>query len=409
MINEESRELLKIRENETRDEYKIRICENREAYGLQWTDVASVLNEFLGQDCNESTYRKWWKNFKEGFDYAIVYNASDDTYLHELEEKTNNLALERKKLQTDKLEYNRWTREQARVELFYEQMLDCMKKNKMVTPPKRIDNIVTSKDMILGLADLHYGKQVNIRNLSGDIINSYSVEIAEERLWKIFDKVKTILNKEEMNHINIFNLSDSIDGILHLSQIRTLQIGIIDSVIRLADFLTVWLNELSKYAVIDYYSTWGNHNEIRPLGSGRGDFPQENTERIITWYLKSTLAKNENIIVHDDKEHLYVDIFGTRILGVHGQYEKNLESSLKEYLISYGDDVDLLVSGHYHSSHEKTIGQNKKGNIEYIQMPSIMGIDDYAIRLKKASKASTKAIIFEDGIGKTITYDIRLN
>jgi predicted phosphodiesterase len=213
-----------------------------------------------------------------------------------------------------------------------------------------------------------------------------------------------------LKHFNIYNLSDSIAGILRMSQLQSLQLGIVDATIGFADFLAAWLNKLSEYITIDYYAVNGNHNEIRPLGSKKGDFPHENTERIISWYLSNILKNNPNIIVHEN--HLpinYTNILGVDILAVHGQDEKNLENSIKDYSNMYGENIDILLTGHLHNNFEKTINIGKNGNIEIIQSPSIIGIDDYSTSLKKSSRAGSKFFIIEEGIGRTWTKNIHLN
>ena len=346
----------------------------------------------------------------ELIEMEVISNLEGEELLKEIEEKTRAMYKERVKLQTEKLEYNKWNREEARYDLFEEKVLDRIKDFVLLPKPNHtIPRTIGSKGMILTLADIHYGKEIEIYDLFGNILNKYNEKIFEERMWTLFRELKEIVIEEKMKHINIFNLSDSIDGILRMSQLQSLRMGIVDSVIGFSEFMSQWLNELSNYVRLDYYSSLGNHNEIRPLGSKNGDFPHENTERLITHYIKTALRNNSNVIIHDAKNYNYVDIANHKIMATHGQNEKDLEKSIKDYTLTYGARVDMLLTGHYHSSHEKVIGATSESNIEFIQSPSLCGTDEYALKLNKNSKAGAKVLVLEENKKRKITYDIVLN
>ena len=51
---------------------------------------------------------------------------------------------------------------------------------------------------------------------------------------------------------------------------------------------------------------------------------------------------------------------------------------------------------------------NGNRDIEYIQCPSIIGIDDYSLKLK-TSNAGAKVMVIEEGKGRTITHNIKLS
>lgn len=60
--------------------------------------------------------------------------------------------------------------------------------------------------------------------------------------------------------------------------------GIVESCMRLAEYLAQWVARLSQHASVNVYNVDGNHGEIRPLGSKRGEFEGENMEKILSWY-----------------------------------------------------------------------------------------------------------------------------
>ena len=375
---------------------------------LKWDEIGAMFG-ISGEDARQiiKRYRKQHGLLPKHQD---VVDKNTMQKLQEIELKRLELEKEKKKLQTEKSEINKWLREQARIELFYEKLEKAINERYDLEIPQYIKPDKQAKrDVVVTIADCHYGKEVNIVGLKGEILNIYNVEIFEYRMWNLLGEIIKIINKENLNHINVVNLSDSIDGILRMSQLQSLQLGVVESVMGFSNFMVNWLNELSKYVRVDYYNVLGNHNEIRPLGSQRGDFPHENTERIISWHLKTALSNNPNIDIHIGESYVqYFDTVGVNILAVHGHNEKDLEKSLKDYIVLYNQKIDILLAGHLHNNYEKTIAIGDNGEVEVIQSPSIIGLDDFSIRLKRSSSAGSKLFILEKNKGRTITYKISL-
>jgi predicted phosphodiesterase/ribosomal protein L29 len=400
---------IKRKDGESLKDFKIRICENKQALNISWQEVADIINKESGENWSESTYRKWWSAFDQGRQYAIEQMSSDDI-LEDIKNKTLELQKERIKLQTEKLEYNKMIREQSRSELFEEKVLKAVENRKPIQVPTIIIKQNNSKrDFLFPIADMHYGVEFEVKGLRGEILNKYSPEIFEKRMWDLLQEFVSINDAEKINHVNLVNLSDSIDGILRMSQLQSLRLGVVDSVIQFSDFMETWLNELSKYCVVDYYSVQGNHNEIRHLSAKRGDFPHENTERLITKILEKSLSNNKNITIHNNENICLFEVLGINILAVHGQNERNLEQSIKDYTILYNQKIDMLLSGHLHTDHNKTIGMTANGNIEFIQCPSICGSDEFSMSIKKTAKPGAKIIQLEQDRKRKITYDIILS
>lgn len=379
-------------------------------YMIKYPDIIKLVFDV---DLSHDESRKRFYGIKmvlNLIDESEVSNLSGEEILEKIEEKREKLERERIRVQTEKVEWRRFKREDVRSAMFEQKVLDRIEKFVEIVPPKySIDDSRRDKELVLNLADIHYGKEVNITDFLGKELNLYNIEAFEARMWKLLEETLEVARKEDVDHIQIINLSDSIDGILRMSQLQSLRVGIIDAVIGFSEFMAVWLNELSKYVRIDYRAVQGNHNEIRPLGSSSGDFPHENTERLITWYLKKALDSNPNVVIHECLNHQYLDILGVKILATHGQNDKKLENSIKDYMMTYGNKVDLLLTGHLHTTHTKTIGTNGSLNVEYVQCPSICGIDEYSVKLKKSAKAGALLFTIEKDRGKRTTYDIKLN
>lgn len=404
--------ILKRREGESEFDHKVRLCVaklNKEI-DLDWIELVDLLKLNVSSDhLRKLSYA--YKEMIENKQDVRLEQTEDDEFLDKLTLKKLELQKERVKLQAEKNEINKWIREQGRSELFYEKYLDVLAKRTLPKAPEYIKPIENSDfDWTLNFADIHYGKELKIYGLEDEILAEYNSKIFENRMWDLLNQTISEIERENINHLNVFNLGDSIDGILRMSQLQSLQLGINDSLIGFADFIYLWLHELSKHVRIDYYSCWGNHDEIRPLGSSKGEFANENVDRVITWHLQKMFeaTKNNNITIHRNKPMHYVEIAGTNVLATHGQDERNLENSIKDYKNVYGKNVHILLTGHLHNTNTKTVGMDGLQNIEFYQHPSICGIDEYSVKLKKTAPAGATMMKIVRGLGRVKTFDLKL-
>lgn len=397
------------RDNESYFDWKLRLIKAKvdKECDLDWIEI----RDLLGEDCHPDTLRKSAVGIIEYDNYyqeKVKENLSNEE-LDKLTIKKLEVQKERNKLQAEKLELNKWIREQARTENIYEKIVLAIKELEPIKVPSTLFKVSNSnKIATVDIADAHYGREGKILGLQDEILAEYSVELFEKRMWSLLDKTVEVCTKENISKVKVLNLSDSIDGMLRFSQLQFLQLGMVDQAVGFAEFISNWLNKLSEHFEIDYYSCYGNHMEVRPFSSQRGEFQNENMERIIAWFVKERLKDNDRVTVHEPKVIQMIDIFGTNVVLTHGQDEKNLEASIKDYSMIYGKQIHILKVGHLHHQHSKTIGMSGLQNIEFIQSPSIAGIDEYSVKLKKTSNAGSLITIFEEGYGKLCTYDIRL-
>lgn len=58
-------------------DYFVRLAENKASYGLDWSEIANLLNQVNGNDFGECTYRKFFNAFRAGMDYAAAKALSE--------------------------------------------------------------------------------------------------------------------------------------------------------------------------------------------------------------------------------------------------------------------------------------------------------------------------------------------
>lgn len=391
--------------DESLDDYIWRICENKSngKYELSWDEVAEILNKECDEEYTSSRWRKNYQNEKRGYDRAVNKNVDSDKAIEELRVAKKELEIESHKLRYLKLGINEQTREQAKKEVILDDVKFAINTLIPVQPPKFIELNKSEAVGIFGVADAHFGKEFSIEGFKGEIINMYNENIFYNRMEQLFNEYVSIIKDYSLKSIKFFDLSDNIEGILRYSALQTIKYGITESSIKYAHYLISWLNELSKYVEIDYYDCRGNHNEYRILNSKSGDFAKENSQYIINEMLKLGLSNNNRIKINDTRAIQYVETDNYNVLAVHGQDEKGLVDSVVKYKEIYDVKVDLMIAGHLHNSKQETASLHTK----VVQFPSLVGIDDFSMKLKKTAKSEGKAIVIDGK--KFINIDIELN
>jgi len=111
---------------ETDDQLIYRVTKDKDIIG-SWNDVADVLNQLLGTHYGESKFRK----DKATFDRMLNANrdmfVDSDKQLQDIRIAQRELEKTRKKIQTEKLEYSKWLREDARAEMVTEKICNAVR------------------------------------------------------------------------------------------------------------------------------------------------------------------------------------------------------------------------------------------------------------------------------------------
>lgn len=380
--------------NKTFNETLIYYGDHKKEYGT-WDDIRDILNKNFNKNLTESCYRKRYKKLKK--------NAAETS------QKQEWLAtIEKKKAQTLRTEMNRWLTEESRYKLILETVQQSIAELEPIDVPQSSlltnNNCSINKTGILCFSDCHYGAEFKIMGLHGEIINQYSPEICEQRMWDIYSQTLNIIEKEELTELHIFSLGDDIDGILRVGQLFKLRYGIIESTVKYAHFLATWLNELSKHVNIKFYITHGNHSQLRLINQPKNTFKEENMGIIIVEFIKEFLKNNKNFkLVTNPSGHIYTKIYNFNIMGIHGEV-KDIEKAKKDLSEFYKQSIDILIGGHKHSDSSKNVAIDR----DVIRIPSIMGVNCFSEQLIKSSNAGAKLLIFEPNDGKKIDYFLKV-
>lgn len=373
---------------------------------IEWQDIADLRSEYTGEDEHRDTIRKGAKLFYEYLDAGWIRSPAESSVVSPSETavQIRELQKERYKVQTEKLEFNRWLRENARDELIVEHICNAVEKLEPLSIPNPIHTDPADREGVLLFGDEHYGTEFEIRGLRDEVINSYSPEIFESRMWSLLEQTVSITQKECFSKIRVFSMGDFEDGLLRVKQLMQLRYGVVEGTVRYADFISNWLNELSKYVEVEFQTTSGNHTELRMLGQPKGTFTKENMSLVVEAMITMRLANNPNFtFTKNPTGYIFADILGYKLLGIHGEV-KSMEQAIKDFSHMYRVQLDFLIAGHKHHARSETVGINQ----EVINVPSIIGVDDYSLSIHKTSNAGATFLVFEKDKGKTVEYSIKL-
>ena len=396
---------LAIKDNETEDEYVIRICGLKEKKGLYWDEIANILNKALDYNYTESRYRKIYAAYKKGIVDAIEgeQRLNDDFKIKENERRENYAE------SIDRIAYARLLRQDARFERFYKLVGEQISQ---LPPPQflnedKINSCVTDdKEHVLCFADLHIGaKFVSINN-------SYSMQEAKNRFEKALAYCRDYVSKNNVRKLTVLSLGDEVQGMLRISDLKLNEKCVVDAFVFAERLIANFLNELSKYCYVDYKMViYSNHNQNRYLGTKASELAGEDMGKVLYGYLTDVLALNDRITVYANDEADYTEfkIFDFNFIMLHGHQINNIQNAIKDLSNTHHKFYDYVILGHTHSLKEYPGGEGQHHNMEVLVAPSVCGSDPYADKLQVGSKAGMVIFEFDKKYGYTDKHNIILN
>ena len=391
---------------ETDEQLIYRVCSLKDSIGT-WQDVANIINNITGNSYDESVYRKKYQSFN------TLMNANQDKFvdsqsqLDDIEMQKELLRKERIKLQTVNIERNRIDRQEARRELWYEQIGQYIK---TLDAPK-LENIKirkTNVKYIQSLSDIHYGANFKSTN------NEYSREIVKERFEILKSKTIDFIKNKGLETLYVIDLGDEIQGILRSNDLNVNDTTVVKCVVEVSRLIAEYLNDLSAYCNIKFYDiVYANHSQTRYLGTKANEMMFEDLGYVIANYIKDILSNNKRIeVILPEENDLYLDIediFGYNIIALHGHQVKNIENILKDLTMQRRKLYDYALVGHYHANANINCGESYCNDCEVLVAPSICGSDPYSDSIFKGSKSASVIWGFDEVFGHTETYKIVLN
>lgn len=320
----------------------------------------------------------------------------------EMQDMLAQLKAERIKIQTANLEYNAIQRAEARNDLFNEQIIKAIERLapiKGTCPKLSIEPCDKHRTALLAISDLHAGSTFTVKGIYNEIVNEYSYDIMCARLWSIIDKIEA--DDIVFDDLTVAICGDLVEGILRESSLTKLREPVTDTVIRLAEFLSEWIYQLSirLETKVNVVIIGGNHDTVRSLTS-RPMFEGENLTKIVVEFIKLRLQDLDWITVDDYQDVAIKNIQGVNVMFQHGE-DKDLKTTMDYFSNLYNIDVDEIVAGHLHRGESKTVGITELGDRQLTRVGSIVGTDSYAKQIRASARPSCYIALYEEDNGKT--------
>lgn len=375
-------------------DYMIRLYDNRAKYDLSNQEVADLLNREDATEYDESRWRKIYQAWDNVFaDYVAKNFENADSYNQNILDKYTLAQAETKKanmrLADVNREYQKMLRSSARFENLAEKLIEGVQQ---ITPPTDSQFALAEsqdKELLVLLNDIHLGMKIDNR------FNKYNIEIAQDRLKQVKERVYKTVKKEEIELLHIANLGDAIHGTIHASAKLQSEEDAIQQIIKASEMLIDFLKTFLDLGVhVNYYNIVGNHGRLSKKGEEVS--AEENFEKLILTILDASLSKYTNYTSEGCRDgFIETHIAGQDVILTHGNFDSHNNSAHRlPQLLGYLPD--LICSGHVHHMLQKDFGTTL---IEV--SPSLSGLDEYATAGRFAGKAGQKMILFED---KEISY-----
>ena len=377
-----------------------------------WKDVGDIVNSQLYTDESQyktaDTYRRQLSTAKKYYDnvFSPMISNSDSEYDPNIRKQFEALRKERIKIQTLNVERNRIDREEARRELFYEQVHTLAQ----TIPVPEFSAIQTEENnnetYVLCLADIHAGAKFT------SLTNEYSLDIMKDRFDLLVVDVVNFIKKHNVEKLIVLGLGDSVQGLIHANDLKINDSSMVAAVVTVSKTIAKFITELSRYTNIEYVHVGSsNHSQLRVLGTKPNELMDEDVEYVISHYIEDLCMANPRIYVRVPEVGEWftkLNIEGFNVIAMHGHQIKNFESALKELSVKTNEIVDYLIVGHCHTAKELSGYEGACHDTEVLMCPSFVGCDPYADTIFKGNKPAVKIFGFDEIYGHNESYKIVL-
>lgn len=380
------------KDGESIQEYTIRIGYACTDHKLTWEQAASLLNKEAGTSYGESKFRKHFKSWKSGYEYAINHFQPES-----VKNDFRRLKIEQVKLRDERTALNKLYREVARSE----SIKSIIESNIKPYDKSQFLNVVQYKkenpELIVCLSDIHAGSGID------SAWNKFDNDIMKQRLEIYVAQIFNIVSRHEISKINVFLLGDLINGHIHINSRVTNKESTVTQIMNVSEAVSNFIAELYKVcSFIDVYSVSGNHSRIfhnkEECTSG------DNLEDLIPFYIKARLNGFDGVnIITDKLDPTFgtANICGNLVVYAHG--DKDSPTNVVEKIgAMIRCPIDIVLLGHRHTN-----GLTSVKGAKVIDSGCVCGPDEYAIGIRTID-VPQQAVAVIDCHGVECLYDIKL-
>ena len=374
---------MKINENESYISYVKRVtsaCSNKQIGYAEWGDnILGYENVYSEDNCRKGFYivSKLLSKIDESVD------ISDIELVEELEMLKDEIYKERVRLQDIQREKRKSLRSEAR----FENLVDVLKDEIRNLPPIKL-NVCNRKadsevEASIMLSDLHVGLIVD------NATHYYDISVAKERLGELCSKTIKYCKLHNVNKLNVELLGDEISGIIQLGNRIEEEEDTISQIITVSELLSNFINDLkAEIPQVLVYAVIGNHSSVFANKKERSN--KENFERLIFEYIK--LRIGQKVITNGLEDYLVYKIKDKTVVLTHGNRD-SLQNAKQHFVDLLGIIPNYIHFGHIHHFNIKD-----DCDTEITTNGSLISTDDFAVSIRKSTKASQVLIIYGEDV-----------
>lgn len=388
-------------ENEQDDELIYRVCKDKELIG-SWEDVKDILNDLLGYDYGESTYRKKYAAFCKMFEANRSKFVDSDSQVKALRDEQRRLEIEKIKFRDERNAWAQQNRIQARAEAKLDNIEQALMNFGRINFPehKRSDSKNVDRAMIIMLNDLHIGQTFD------NFFGKYNTEIAERRMAQLLDEVKEIAQRHGCGSCIVSLGGDNCSGNIHKTIQVTNQENVIQQIKKAAEIVTSFCYELTQiFDIVKLVAVDGNHSRLDKKEESMHD---ERLDSLVPYCVNLALAHLDNFQYLDsaniDSGIAMFNVFGNYFLSVHGDYDDFTKNGVNNLITMVGLIPKYILFGHHH-----TCSVDEANGIVMIRGGSLVGTgDQHTVERRIRGHASQMICVCSEN-GVEAYYPVRLD
>ena len=375
---------------ESDQELIFRICKDKEKIGT-WDDVADILNKLTGKNYGQSKYRKEYSSFSKIFEANRSSLGSTQEQIAEMNEKIRELEQQKIRFRDERNAWNKQNYLQARVDQKLDYLADrILEQSRSEYPNVEGVTRTSNNDLLIILSDFHIGATFDNQ------FGFYDTDVAQERLGKLYHRVREIAKIHECQNCFISLQGDIISGNIHKSIQVTNRENVIDQVKIASDLITNFCYSLCPhFEFVSLHSVSGNHTRI---DRKEDSIHNERLDDLIAWTVALRLNDVSNFVYRTnfyDTGISQIYIRGKEYVGVHGDYDNYSPSGVSKLCMMLGHVPYAVLYGHLH-----TCSLMESNGVKMIRGGSLCGSGDaFTVEKRLSGKPSQMVCICnEDGV-----------
>lgn len=370
---------------ESDEELIFRVAKDHEKIGT-WQQVADILNDLLGNDYGESTYRKKYNAFMKMFNANQRIFADSESQINEIKEQRRALEREKVKFRDERRAWQKQNYADARVEDKLDKLEEALTGiSRVEFPEVKVERFDSDNTILIMLQDLHLGASFN------SYWGHYNTEVARERLAVLLNEVVKIQKRHGSSDCVVALGGDIISGNIHRSIQVTNCENVIDQIKTAINYISSFCYELSQhFNSVRLVSVSGNHSRIDKKEDALKD---ERLDDLISFGISLSLQNVSNFEVMSDlnldTSIAIIPIRGNNYVLVHGDYDNFTKQGAQNLISMIRVIPEAILFGHMH-----TCAVDECNGVKLVRGGSLAGSgDDFTIEKRLSGKASQMVCI----------------